>query len=105
MSEKDICVYADWMEEPILIGVLHAVIERGRERYSFEYNASWLENHADMMLDPDLYQETGRQYPQAGKELFGIFADSCPDRWGRLLMRRREAIDARSEDRKPQKTP
>lgn len=103
MSEKDIYVYADWMEEPTLIGVLHAVIERGRERYSFEYNASWLENHADMMLDPDIYQEVGRQYPQAGKELFGIFADSCPDRWGRLLMRRREAIDARSEDRKPQK--
>ena len=26
---------------------------------------------------------------------------SCPDRWGRLLMRRKEAIDARNEDRKP----
>lgn len=103
MSEKDIYVYADWLEEPTLIGVLHVTTERGRERYSFECNESWLENHADMILDPDIYQGMGRQYPQVGKELFGIFADSCPDRWGRLLMRRREAIDARSEDRKPQK--
>ena len=36
-----------------------------------------------------------------GKELFGIFSDSCPDRWGRLLMRRKEALLARQEGRKP----
>lgn len=37
------------------------------------------------------------------KTLFGVFADSCPDRWGRLLMRRREAELARKEKRKPKK--
>ena len=37
------------------------------------------------------------------KTLFGVFADSCPDRWGRLLMRRREAELARREERKPRK--
>ena len=35
------------------------------------------------------------------KALFGVFADSCPDRWGRLLMKRRKAIQARKEKRKP----
>jgi len=35
------------------------------------------------------------------KNLFGVFSDSCPDRWGRLLMRRREAILAAREGRKP----
>ena len=30
-----------------------------------------------------------------------MFSDSCPDRWGRLLMKRREAIKARNEKRKP----
>ncbi len=34
---------------------------------------------------------------------FGIFLDSSPDRWGRVLMRRREALIARMENR-PQKT-
>ena len=29
--------------------------------------------------------------------------DSCPDRWGRLLMKRREAILAKKEDRKPKR--
>ena len=35
--------------------------------------------------------------------MFGVFADSCPDRWGRLLMKRREAILAKKEDRKPKR--
>lgn len=30
---------------------------------------------------------------------FGLFLDSSPDRWGRLLMRRREAIMAKRENR------
>ena len=36
------------------------------------------------------------------KSNFGIFMDSSPDRWGRLLMRRREAAMARLEGRKEQ---
>lgn len=43
----------------------------------------------------------GRQYAPADKSMFGIFEDSCPDRWGRLLMKRREAIIAKKEERKP----
>jgi len=103
MSEKDIYVYADWLEEPELIGTLHVSSGNGRERTSFEYDGSWLENHPDMMIDPEIYPCPGRQYPSDGKHMFGVFSDSCPDRWGRLLMRRREAMDARAEDRKPQK--
>jgi serine/threonine-protein kinase HipA len=34
---------------------------------------------------------------------FGLFLDSSPDRWGRVLMRRREALLSRMENR-PQKT-
>lgn len=37
------------------------------------------------------------------KNIFGVFADSCPDRWGRLLMKRREAIRAKKADEKPRK--
>ena len=43
----------------------------------------------------------GRQYAPADKLMFGVFEDSCPDRWGRLLMKRREAITAKKEERKP----
>jgi serine/threonine-protein kinase HipA len=37
------------------------------------------------------------------KQLFGAFEDSCPDRWGRKLIDRREAIYAVKENRVPRK--
>ena len=54
------------------------------------------------MLDPDLALYKGRQYP-INKNTFGIFADSSPDRWGRVLMQRREKFLADKEGRKPRK--
>ena len=56
-----------------------------------------------MYLDPDLQLYAGRQYPTGAKNVFGLFADSSPDRWGRLLMTRRERILAEQEGRKPRK--
>ena len=41
----------------------------------------------------------GAYYPRDEKINFGIFLDSCPDRWGRVLMQRREAVIARNEGR------
>ena len=52
------------------------------------------------MLDPALQLYTGPQYLAEEKSNFGLFLDSAPDRWGRLLMRRREAALARQEDRR-----
>ena len=68
---------------------------RGQETFSFEYDPAWLSSaESSFSLDPDLALYRGRQYVPLDKRLFGLFADSCPDRWGRLLMRRKEAIDA-----------
>lgn len=55
------------------------------------------------VFDPDLALYKGRQYTPLNKSMFGVFADSCPDRWGRLLMKRREAILAKKENRKPRR--
>ena len=41
----------------------------------------------------------GMQYTQAGKDIFGCFADALPDRWGRTLLLRREQILAQEEKR------
>jgi serine/threonine-protein kinase HipA len=51
------------------------------------------------MLDPDLQLYAGRYFPRDEKLNFGAFLDSCPDRWGRVLMDRREAVLARKEKR------
>ena len=73
-----------------------------RKYFLYEYDSQWLKNQ-QFFLDPDLMLYKGRQYTQHDKTLFGIFTDSCPERWGRLLMTRREAIFAREENRTPKK--
>lgn len=52
------------------------------------------------MLDPRLELWGGTQYPPDKASAFGIFMDSAPDRWGRVLMERREATNARKESRR-----
>lgn len=103
MDEKTIFVYADWEGESLsLIGRLYCGNSRGKELFSFEYDKTWLMSaEAGLYLDPDLILFKGRQYAPLNKSIFGIFSDSCPDRWGRLLMKRREAVLARKEQRKP----
>lgn len=98
---REILVYAHWqgMKNPTLMGVLHATRSRGSEIFSFEYNKNWLSSGCAQHLDPDLQLYPGQQYSKEGKKNFGIFLDSSPDRWGRLLMKRREALIAKNEKR------
>ena len=107
MAERKriIQVFADWgtMSEPQLMGLLSATQIRGKEIFAFEYDKKWLKSNQDKhSLDPDLNLYGGQQFLNDTKSNFGIFMDSSPDRWGRLLMRRREAAMARLEGRKEQ---
>lgn len=102
---KDIYVFAHWagMKEPVLMGVLKAEFTRGKEIFSFSYSENWLKSRYSQILDPELQLYSGSQYAKDEKQNFGVFLDSSPDRWGRILMKRREAAMARSEKR-PEKT-
>lgn len=104
-NNKDIYVYAHWtgMIEPVLMGVLKTEFTRGKEIFSFSYSGNWLKSRYSQILDPELQLYTGSQYAKDEKQNFGVFLDSSPDRWGRILMKRREAAMARSEKR-PEKT-
>lgn len=85
------------------MGVLTAERLRGKEIFSFEYDKKWLKSSYAQILDPDLQLYQGPQYLYDGnKQSFGMFLDSSPDRWGRVLMRRREAALARKEARSEQ---
>jgi len=101
-AEKTIFVYADWVGQlPVLMGILYVNISRGKELFSFEYSKDWIRStEASFVFDPDLRLYEGRQYAP-DKPLFGVIEDSCPDRWGRLLMKRKEEMLAREESRKP----
>lgn len=103
MSEKEIYVFADYLKHNCeLVGTIYVAENRGKELYSFEYSPKWL-SKADHLLDPDLQLYGGRQYVRDDKKIFGVFADSCPDRWGRLLMKRREEIRAKAAGERPKK--
>lgn len=104
-TKKEIQVYAHWqgLEEPSLMGVLSVSPAKGKESFSFEYADAWLKSGFSQMIDPDLQLYSGAYYPRDDKPNFGVFLDSCPDRWGRVLMQRREAAIAKQEDRAAKK--
>lgn len=98
VNKTDIWVYAHWkgMNEPKCIGVLSAQRAQGRKSFSFSYDEDWITSQEQLLLDPDIAWYGGQQYPN-GKENFGMFLDSMPDTWGRTLMKRRAAINAREQ--------
>lgn len=103
-NKRTIFVYDDFSSDsPVLLGRLYVDVIKGSESYAFEYDNTWLKNTMlSVSLDPDLLPYDGRQYP-SGKGIFGLFADASPDRWGRILMTKKERLMADREDRKPRK--
>ena len=83
-------------DEPL--GKVRVENVRGKEVFSFTYNEGWLKNRSLPRIDPDIMPFPGEQFP-LGKEVFGFLGDIAPDRWGRRLIRRKEAQLARREGR------
>lgn len=104
-NKRSIRVYAHWkgMDEPFFMGILHSDRLKGKEIFSFEYDDNWLKNGPSQLLDPSLQFYSGPHYLNEEQANFGLFLDSSPDRWGRILMRRREAVLSRNEGREEQK--
>jgi serine/threonine-protein kinase HipA len=104
-NKKSISVYAHWsgMEKPLLMGTLHSDRLKGKEVFSFEYSDDWLQSGLAQLLDPSLQLYSGLHYLNEDQDNFGIFLDSSPDRWGRILMRRREAALSRIDEREEEK--
>lgn len=98
---KKLYVYADfdWLKEIELVGELGYESLRGSDSYCFAFSDEWLKKHGDLFLSDDLNNYPGQQYTQPGKDIFGCFSDSLPDRWGRTLLLRREQLAAMEEKR------
>ena len=65
----------------------------------FAYDEGWLQDRGFFVLDPSHYPYGGDQFPPDGM-LAGIFTDTSPDRWGRVLLERREVERALSDGRR-----
>lgn len=86
---------------PRTMGYLGCQTTRGHHVFSFEYDQNWLKRPEALSFDPELQLVTGPQYPGHERGNFGVFLDSAPDRWGRVLMQRRENLRAREGGRRP----
>ncbi len=88
-----IAVYADWegLPDPLRLGLLYVQRTGRAEIFEFEFDRGALGHRSlvSLQLDARLGLFEGRQHPAQGTETFGVFADASPERWGRLLMRRR----------------
>ncbi len=85
----------------MMMGTLNVTRTKGHGVFSFEYHKEWIKQGKAQDLDPDLQHYSGPQYLGKDKPNFGVFMDSSPDRWGKELMRRRETMLARQQERKP----
>lgn len=97
MSREIVEVYADWqpIEVPLLIGLLaYSDSSRGGV-FSFAYDKAFLTSAFRLQIDPILTLHSGELYNDKADKNFRAFLDSSPDRWGRILMQRRAAIEAR----------
>jgi serine/threonine-protein kinase HipA len=101
LNTVEVCIDLERFGRPVLMGLLHRQQSGSGEIFSFEYDHAWLEQPEVFSFDPDLALAAGPQYPAPRRKNFGIFLDSAPDRWGRVLMQRRENARARHEKRKP----
>lgn len=82
------------------IGTLQCDRHGTSEVISFIYHPDYLTSRHAVAIDPQLPLFPGPSYPAQGQDLFGIFRDTAPDRWGRTLMERREALEAHDSGRK-----
>ena len=98
---KRITVYADFdfLSTTQEIGTLGYEHVRGKDHFVFEYAREWLKQHGGIILSGDLMNVPSLQHPRGNDQVFGFVKDSFPDRWGRLLLDRRERLNAQAEGR------
>ncbi len=89
MPDRETEVFIQLAGEDVLAGRLWAHRRRNVESATFAYAAGYLARRDNYPLDPALPLVSGQLQTPAGRSIFGAFSDCSPDRWGRMLIRRR----------------
>lgn len=105
MNEAEVWIDDATLGGSMRVGRLIRSASRSGDTLHFEYDERWLDNAGPVRafpLDPELGLTAGPHYARAGAgTLTAVFLDASPDRWGKQLMDRREAIEARAQARSP----
>ena len=95
MNRHVVDVYTDWTQgdAPRIAGQLAFSDTSRGGVFSFAYDTAFLKSADRLQLDPLLTLHSGELYNDTPDKNFRAFLDSSPDRWGRILMQRRAAIE------------
>lgn len=80
----DLFVTMEWLGKQQQVGELIATSNNGKEHYLFVYSKEWA--NEGFAIDPSLNLVPG--IPYHSSNLWGVFQDISPDRWGRLVQDR-----------------
>ena len=95
----EVQVYVSGAGADVLAGTLYSHRRRASESATFAYASDYLGTPGAYALDPELPMRTGSHQTRVDATLFGALTDCAPDRWGRTLISRHEAAEAREEGR------
>lgn len=101
MNRPDDNLLEVWLDDDLSPARQVGMLTHDRGQIRFRYQRDWLQDSRAFALDPDLSLDEHPFFPRPELGNFGIFLDSSPDRWGQTLMKRREALQARDEQRPP----
>jgi serine/threonine-protein kinase HipA len=89
MADREVEVFVQLAGEDVLAGRLWAHRRQNVESATFAYAAEYLARRGSYPLDPALPLVSGQLQTPENRGIFGAFSDCSPDRWGRMLIRRR----------------
>jgi serine/threonine-protein kinase HipA len=98
MENREIFVYF-CSSEFVFLGTLHSAVVDGKEVFNFEASREYIKSGVYHFLDPDLTQFGGPQNVHSEKATRKIFLDLAPGKWSRLLLKHREAMLSKKENR------
>jgi serine/threonine-protein kinase HipA len=88
-----------WLDSDLCPPCRVGTLAHDRGQLRFQYERNWLRDPLAFALDPDLSLGDAPFFPKPELGNFGVFLDSAPDRWGQTLMKRREVLQAKDENR------
>ncbi|MEX2442637.1 MAG: HipA domain-containing protein [Alkalispirochaeta sp.] len=92
-----------WIDSDVLPLKRIGTLSHDRGTVWFTYEDEWLNSPVAFQIDPRLQLVSGPAYARRESGNFSVFLDSAPDRWGQMLMNRRELLAAKDEHRAPHK--
>jgi serine/threonine-protein kinase HipA len=89
MADREVEVWVQIAGEDVHAGRIWSHRHDNVESTTFAYTSAYLRRSDAYALDPALPLFSGQHQTPSNREIFGAFSDCSPDRWGKMLIKRR----------------